>query len=86
VRIDMCHSINLDGTPLHPEYWNAEGTPRFAPLPEAIDLSGGLEPIVPEQMPWLDIAFTSGLLGLYGGGASIGLWILYRMIRFAVKG
>jgi hypothetical protein len=69
-KLDMCHAINLDGSALHPEYWNPDKTPRSTP----------------RSISWLDIAFESVLLGAYGAIGSIALWILHRMIRFAVKG
>jgi hypothetical protein len=48
---------------------------------EPIDLSAGIVP-----KPNSELMVTALIYGLYGFPVGLGLWIFYRVVRFAVKG
>jgi hypothetical protein len=61
---------------------------RLVPKPkpnsdEPLDLSAGL---VPRPKPNSELLGWALIYGFYGFPAGFGLWIFYRVVRFAVKG
>jgi hypothetical protein len=74
--------VNPEGTLT----WECQNGVRTIPvIIGGIDLTAGLVP-KGDQITHSDIFLSSLWFGLYGIPAGFGLWVLYRLIRFAVNG
>ncbi len=63
-------------------YHDAHKSVRFPPPPAGYTL----DPAASSSTPASEMLGDSLLLGFYGFPTGLGLWVLYRVVRFAIKG